>query len=55
MPITPTYPGIYIEELPSSTRTITAATTSTPALVGSTPPFQTKTFNNATQIFNFTE
>ena len=26
MPITPTYPGIYIEELPSSAHTITAAT-----------------------------
>src|SRR5437016_4792839 len=28
MPITPTYPGIYIEELPSSAHTITAAPTS---------------------------
>jgi hypothetical protein len=35
MPITPTYPGIYIEELPSSARTITAAPTS--LVPGATP------------------
>ncbi len=55
MPITPTYPGIYIEELPSSARTITAAATSITVFVGYTHPFKTKTFGKAVRIFNFTE
>ncbi len=57
MPITPTYPGIYIEELPSSARTITAAPTSIAVFIGYTHPFRTKpeNFNKAVQIFNFTE
>jgi phage tail sheath protein FI len=36
MPVTTTYPGVYIEELPSSVRTITAVSTSVTAFVGST-------------------
>ncbi|WP_405734185.1 phage tail sheath subtilisin-like domain-containing protein [Streptomyces sp. NBC_01537] len=36
MPTTPTYPGVYIEELPSSVRTIGAVTTSVTAFVGHT-------------------
>jgi len=36
MPVTPTYPGVYIEELPSAVRTITAVTTSVTAFVGHT-------------------
>jgi phage tail sheath protein FI len=35
MPVTPTYPGVYIEELPSAVRTITAVSTSVTAFVGS--------------------
>jgi phage tail sheath protein FI len=34
MPVTTTYPGVYIEELPSSVRTITAVSTSVTAFVG---------------------
>jgi phage tail sheath protein FI len=34
MPITPTYPGVYIEELPSGVRTITGVATSVTAFVG---------------------
>src|SRR3712207_2655842 len=34
MPITPTYPGVYIEELPSEVRTITGVATSITAFVG---------------------
>src|SRR5215213_2449529 len=34
MPVTPTYPGIYIEELPSAVRTITGVSTSITAFVG---------------------
>lgn len=55
MPVTPTYPGIYIEELPSNARTITAAATSITVFVGYTHPFKTKVFNQAVRIFNFTE
>ena len=36
MPTTPTYPGVYIEELPSSVRTISTVTTSVTAFVGHT-------------------
>jgi phage tail sheath protein FI len=34
MPITPTYPGVYIEELPSGVRTIVGVSTSTTAFIG---------------------
>jgi uncharacterized protein len=34
MPITPTYPGVYIEELPSPVRTIVGVGTSTAAFIG---------------------
>jgi phage tail sheath protein FI len=34
MPVTTTYPGVYIEELPSSVRTIVAVSTSVTAFVG---------------------
>ncbi|GAB7045614.1 phage tail sheath C-terminal domain-containing protein [Catenuloplanes indicus] len=36
MAITPTYPGVYIEELPSAVRTITTVSTSVTAFVGYT-------------------
>jgi len=57
MPITPTYPGIYIEELPSSTHTITAAATSITVFVGYTHPFKTDPANwgKAVEIFSFTD
>ncbi|AFY34112.1 phage tail sheath subtilisin-like domain-containing protein [Calothrix sp. PCC 7507] len=35
MPITPTYPGVYIEEIPSGVRTITGVATSITAFIGS--------------------
>lgn len=34
MPVTPTYPGIYIEEIPSGVRTITGVATSITAFMG---------------------
>jgi phage tail sheath protein FI len=37
MPVTPTYPGVYIDELPSAVRTITGVPTSIAAFVGWTP------------------
>ncbi len=36
MPVTPTYPGVYIEEIPSGVRTITGVATSITAFVGYT-------------------
>ena len=35
MPVTPTYPGVYIEEIPSGVRTIVGVATSVAAFVGS--------------------
>ncbi|WP_433796255.1 phage tail sheath subtilisin-like domain-containing protein [Actinoplanes sp. CA-252034] len=34
MPITPTYPGVYVQEVPSGVRTITGVSTSTALIVG---------------------
>src|SRR5262245_48112312 len=36
MPIAPTYPGVYVEELPSGVRTIAGVATSITAFVGYT-------------------
>ena len=57
MPITPTYPGIYIEELPSNSHPITAAPTSVTVFVGYTHPFRTlaANWNQAVEIFSFTD
>ncbi len=37
MPVTPTYPGVYVEELPSGVHTITGVATSIAAFVGWAP------------------
>lgn len=37
MPISPTFPGVYIDELPSAVRTITGVPTSIAAFVGTAP------------------
>jgi len=55
MPVTTSYPGIYIEELPSNAHTITAAPTSITVFVGYTHPFKTQAFNTAVELFSFTE
>ena len=34
MPVTPTYPGVYIEEISSGVRTITGVATSITAFIG---------------------
>jgi phage tail sheath protein FI len=49
MPITPTYPGVYVEEIPSGVRTITGVATSITAFVGRTrrgPDNEPKTINS---------
>lgn len=40
MPVTLTYPGIYIQELPSSVHTITAAPTNVAVIIGYTHPLK---------------
>src|SRR5687768_9406116 len=49
MPIAPTYPGVYIEELPSGVRTITGVSTSVTAFLGS---FKRGQLNRPVQVFS---
>ena len=55
MPVTPTYPGVYIEELPSTSHTIAPAPTSIAAFVGYTHPLKTKRPGAAVQLFSFSD
>ena len=57
MPVTVSYPGIYIEEILSNSHTITAAPTSITVFMGYTHPFKTKSqhYGEAVQIFSFTD
>jgi phage tail sheath protein FI len=57
MPVTPTYPGIYIEEILSNSHTITAAPTSVTVFVGYTHPFKTpqQNYGQAVEIFSFSD
>ncbi|WP_330279543.1 phage tail sheath subtilisin-like domain-containing protein [Streptomyces sp. NBC_00569] len=48
----PTYPGVYVEELPSSTRAISAVTTSVTAFVGHT---RRGPLNEPVRVTGFTE
>lgn len=50
MPVTPTYPGVYIEEVPSGVKTIVGVATSITAFVGSSLRGAT---NEPTRIANF--
>ena len=50
MPVTPTFPGVYIQEIPSGVRTITGVATSITAFIGFTQRGPT---SKAVQIFNF--
>src|SRR6516162_8237287 len=57
MPVTPTYPGIYIQEAPSSAHAITPAPTNIAVFIGYTHPLKTNAanFGNAVQIFGFAD
>jgi hypothetical protein len=57
MPVTPTYPGIYIQEAPSSVHAITPAPTNIAAFIGYTHPLKTNAanFDKAVQIFGFAD
>lgn len=50
MPTAPTYPGVYIEEVPSGVRTITGVATSVAAFLGY---FSRGPMDEAVRIFNF--
>lgn len=52
MPVTPTYPGVYIEEIPSGVHTITGVATSITAFVGYT---SRGLDNRATRLFSFAD
>lgn len=52
MPITPTYPGVYIEELPSGVRTITGVSTSVTGFIGRA---RRGPVDDAVTINNFTD
>lgn len=50
--VSPTYPGVYVEEVSSGVRPITAASTSTPAFIGKA---QKGSLSDVIRIFNFTQ
>ena len=55
MAVTPSYPGIYIEELPNLSHSVTAAPTSVTVFVGYAHPFRTSpdNFGRPVEIFSF--
>ena len=55
MPVHVSYPGIYLEELPSSARTIVAAPTSVAVFVGYTHPYKTRSFGKPMRLFSFAD
>jgi phage tail sheath protein FI len=56
MPVSTSYPGIYIQELPSQSHTITPAPTSITVFVGYTHPFKTTVpWGTPALIFSFTD
>ena len=52
MPVSPTYPGVYIEEIPSGVRTIAGVATSVAAFVGY---FKRGLMDKAVQIFSMAD
>jgi phage tail sheath protein FI len=55
MTVTTSYPGVYVQELPSLVHTITPAPTSVAVFVGYTHPFRTREFLTAVQLFSFAD
>jgi phage tail sheath protein FI len=57
MPVTTSYPGIYIQEAPSTSQTIVAAPTNIAVFLGYTHPLKTAAvnLNKAVQIFSFSD
>ena len=52
MPITPTYPGVYVEEIASGVRTITGVSTSVTAFVGSA---RRGSINKAVRLLSYSD
>src|SRR5438067_2960060 len=52
MAVTPTYPGVYIEEIPSGVRTITGVSTAIGAFVDY---FSRGPINQAVEVFSFAD
>jgi phage tail sheath protein FI len=52
MPVHPTYPGVYVEEIPSGLRTITPVATSTAAFIGT---FRKGLLDEAVQILSMAD
>ena len=55
MTVPTSYPGVYIQELPSLVHTITPAPTSVAVFAGYTHPFRTRQFGTAVQLFSFAD
>jgi phage tail sheath protein FI len=55
MSVTTTFPGIYVQELPSNAHTIAAAPTSVTVFVGYSHPFKTKRFGTPVELFSFSD
>ena len=55
MPLSLSYPGLYIQEVPSNSNAIVPAPTSIAAFVGYSHPFKTSAFNVAQQCFSFND
>ena len=57
MPVTPTYPGIYIQEAPSASHTIISAPTNIAVFIGYTHPLKTNpvNFGVPVEIFGFSD
>jgi uncharacterized protein len=55
MPVTTSYPGVYIEELPSLVHTIQPAPTSVAVFVGYTHPFRTRHYLTPLPLFSFAD
>lgn len=57
MPVTPTYPGVYVQEIPSGVRTITGVATASTAFMGRAPrgpvdePVTINSFGDYERIF----
>jgi phage tail sheath protein FI len=52
VPVTPTYPGVYIEEIPSGVHTITGVATSVAAFIGT---FERGPLNAALRLLSFSD
>ena len=55
MSVAPSYPGLYIQELPSSSHAIVPAPTSIAVFIGYSHPYKTKNFAVAQQLFSFSD